>query len=272
MNKFNSIKKSRKKSKDIDEKIEYLDRELDKNGLREGMVTSKIYQGSTKEPNQDVIDFVTASQGGYPLGLSAADGNHLGNATLGSGTGVALAPPHPVSGVRRSARHIRSGLGDSTPLRPGQTTTIGFSDNPPTRTMGSALWFFDPNYNSGEGIWNNLEYGVQQSAWGFWDTVKTGQFTGLYFFNTNLSQHPSGDISNKITGINFDANGAIGTPETTVLTQNDLGDPGFLPIDIPLSKQGFDYLLGKTGQYDPCLLYTSPSPRDVEESRMPSSA
>jgi len=26
------------------------------------------------------------------------------------------------------------------------------------------------------------------------------------------------------------------------------------------------------GQYDICLLYTSPSPRDVEESRMPSSA
>ena len=25
-------------------------------------------------------------------------------------------------------------------------------------------------------------------------------------------------------------------------------------------------------QYNPCLLYTSPSPRDVEESRMPSSA
>ena len=26
------------------------------------------------------------------------------------------------------------------------------------------------------------------------------------------------------------------------------------------------------GRYLPCLLYTSPSPRDVEESRMPSSA
>ena len=26
------------------------------------------------------------------------------------------------------------------------------------------------------------------------------------------------------------------------------------------------------GYNDPCLLYTSPSPRDVEESRMPSSA
>ena len=30
--------------------------------------------------------------------------------------------------------------------------------------------------------------------------------------------------------------------------------------------------LGAIGQEDLCLLYTSPSPRDVEESRMPSSA
>ena len=29
---------------------------------------------------------------------------------------------------------------------------------------------------------------------------------------------------------------------------------------------------GKIEQYHSCLLYTSPSPRDVEESRMPSSA
>ena len=27
-----------------------------------------------------------------------------------------------------------------------------------------------------------------------------------------------------------------------------------------------------TGEHEACLLYTSPSPRDVEESRMPSSA
>ena len=31
-------------------------------------------------------------------------------------------------------------------------------------------------------------------------------------------------------------------------------------------------LLVKSGQLRTCLLYTSPSPRDVEESRMPSSA
>ena len=211
--------------------------------------TSNIYPRTDEVPNQEVINFVAAVQGGYPLGLSASDGNHMGNAdtsgTVSGFTNVALAPPHPVSGVRRSARHITSGLGNSTPLRPGVSIPIGFSDNPPMRTMGSAIWFYDPNYNSGEGIWDNLEYNVDQSTWGFWDTVKTGQFTGIYFFNTNLSQHPSGDISNKITGINFDSNGAIGAPETIVLTQNDLGDPGFLPIDIPLSKQGFDYLKDK---------------------------
>ena len=32
------------------------------------------------------------------------------------------------------------------------------------------------------------------------------------------------------------------------------------------------YVRKQNGCYSPCLLYTSPSPRDVEESRMPSSA
>ena len=34
----------------------------------------------------------------------------------------------------------------------------------------------------------------------------------------------------------------------------------------------FVCLLQSLSKYDTCLLYTSPSPRDVEESRMPSSA
>ena len=36
-------------------------------------------------------------------------------------------------------------------------------------------------------------------------------------------------------------------------------------VDVALRKQN-------AAQTIPCLLYTSPSPRDVEESRMPSSA
>ena len=43
---------------------------------------------------------------------------------------------------------------------------------------------------------------------------------------------------------------------------------------IERHKQVKDTMYGKhwTGYYKTCLLYTSPSPRDVEESRMPSSA
>ena len=38
------------------------------------------------------------------------------------------------------------------------------------------------------------------------------------------------------------------------------------------ARQGTDYELDMPGTIKSCLLYTSPSPRDVEESRMPSSA
>ena len=57
MRKFNSIKKSRKKSKDIDEKIEYLNKECQKTGLNEiTMSTSGIYQGTTSNPNSGYAD------------------------------------------------------------------------------------------------------------------------------------------------------------------------------------------------------------------------
>ena len=254
MSGFNTIKKSRKRSHEIEEKLNVLNRELEKtkdiHEIAPTMSTSGIYVGSEDQVNQDHSDFEGTSQGGQGIGLSGADGNTAGNASFGvvSGlSGVALAPPHPTTGVRRSAIHITSGLGDSTPLRPGQTTTIGFSDNPPTRTMGSALWFYDPDYNSGEGIWYNLEYGVEQAAWGFWDTVKSGQFAGLYIFNTDLDEHPAGDISGLISGLNFPgANGAIGPAFNTVITQDRLDDPNFIPINIDgLSDTGYEYLKEK---------------------------
>ena len=55
--KFNIIKKSRKKSKGIDEKIEYLEKECQKTGLNEIMSTTGIYQGTTSVPNQQFSDF-----------------------------------------------------------------------------------------------------------------------------------------------------------------------------------------------------------------------
>ena len=264
--------------------------------LSEKMTTSNIYPQTDEVPNQEVINFVAAVQGGYPLGLSASDGNHVGNADTDE-TSIALAPPHPVSGIRRTATHITSGLGDTTPLRPGVSIPIGFSDNPPMRTMGSALWFYDSSYNSGEGQWCNLEYsnfdGDTKDKYGFWDTNDSG----FYFFNTNIGEHPcaSDGLADKIAGLSFGVGGALGTSQTLVLTKTDLGDPDHLPIDIPgLSPEAVKYLLAganydlymwmlkaypnkpeaaewylKTGktQGNPfapygCLLYTSPSPRD----------
>ena len=51
----------------------------------------------------------------------------------------------------------------------------------------------------------------------------------------------------------------------------EIDDDGKMSVsyscDVPVGSG-----LGTTGAINVCLLYTSPSPRDVEESRMPSSA
>ena len=57
---------------------------------------------------------------------------------------------------------------------------------------------------------------------------------------------------------------------TKELNPNDevIGDKG---VKVFVDSAAIMYLLGTEMDYN-CLLYTSPSPRDVEESRMPSSA
>ena len=157
MSGFNTIKKSRKRSHEIEEKLKVLNRELEKTkDIQEQptMNTSGIYVKSEDQANQDYSDFESKSFGGEGLGFSGADGNTAGNASIGDASGfsgVALSPPHPVTGVRVSAVHIRDGTGGSTPLRPGVTITRGFSDNPPLYTMGSCLWFYDSDFNNGAG-------------------------------------------------------------------------------------------------------------------------
>ena len=55
---------------------------------------------------------------------------------------------------------------------------------------------------------------------------------------------------------------------TTALFKTEVGDINieFFSDDAPNTVKNFTNLISD------CLLYTSPSPRDVEESRMPSSA
>ena len=251
---FNSIKKSRRVSGDIDEKIEYLNKELEKTGLREAMSTSNIYVNGGRVPNENFNDFNGLSHGGYGLGLSGADGNGAGGGIIGTIespdvfaglSGVALSPPHPITGLRTRATTITDGTGSSYPLIPGTKSGGNY-------VRGGALWFFDSNYNFGgqQGRWLNFEWHVSQGSWAFWDT----NFLGFYFLNPNLDDYELNgvnigtQIKNTIAGINFGTNGEIGTPQTLVLTKNNLDDPGFLPINIDgLSTQGFNYLRGKAG-------------------------
>ena len=50
------------------------------------------------------------------------------------------------------------------------------------------------------------------------------------------------------------------------------GEPVEYGLTLGDHHQPMNELIGKSIQLEFCLLYTSPSPRDVEESRMPSSA
>ena len=65
------------------------------------------------------------------------------------------------------------------------------------------------------------------------------------------------------------------TPVFTILTIPNKDETDFVMLTFPTSVQGrglFIILLGKPLYYITCLLYTSPSPRDKRQSRMPSSA
>ena len=256
---FNSIKKSRRESSDIDEKIEYLNKELEKTGLREAMTTVNMYVNGGREPNQQYSDFEATSINGYGLGLSGADGNGAGNAYVGQITadmrlghaytglkGAAISPPHPVTGQRRYATTQTGFAGFFSPLRPG---IVQRSGNTPS---GGALWYYVPTHNNGEGqapgLWFNLEMNTSNGKWSFWDT----NFLGFFYLNQNLDQlehsgsNTGTQIKTSIAGINFGDKGAIGTPQTLVLTKSNLNDPDFLPINIDgLSGQGFNYLKGK---------------------------
>ena len=62
-------------------------------------------------------------------------------------------------------------------------------------------------------------------------------------------------------------------PEYVARVKEEMDDIKFLGFEnYFLTMYDVFHLAEKKTLFGPCLLYTSPSPRDVEESRMPSSA
>ena len=63
----------------------------------------------------------------------------------------------------------------------------------------------------------------------------------------------------------YPENGDGVNTQTTKLAQRDIDGIDLVIREVPHVESAIELLID-------CLLYTSPSPRDVEESRMPSSA
>ena len=225
---FNSIKKSRKKSKDIDEKIEYLNKECQKTGLQEVMTTTGMYFATGQEPNASHNAFKALSHDGQSLGFSGADYNIF---TEPSG-GLKYSPPHPVTGQRQVAQSYFGIASDFRPVAAGSDRQI--------------LWVFDQDLSGGAGRYFSMELtrGSSPNYFGVWIDTAFGTSI-LVPYEGNLS--PLSDrVKNNLNNLNvnnFNDPNSFGPENNTIAFKNDLGDPNFLPINIPeLSDQGYEYL------------------------------
>ena len=256
---FHIIKKSRRASSDIDEKIEYLNKELKKTGLCEVTnSTSGVYVGSQSNTNQGYVEITGVNFNGYPFGMSG-DSNlgqgNFGGAGIRASDGAALSPPHPTTGERITT--LTKGSYGTKLAIPGERLT------PESRMTGPVLWYYDPSDAFGQGAWKSLEFnsaGIHgnqpypftsaNAGWGYWGS----NFQGFPLLRSDGEAFASLFTAlNDSEGNQFDPQNSV--PTTVVLIKNDLGDPNFLPIDVAkrfiaglldLAKEGFDYLHSKS--------------------------
>jgi len=273
MGKFSKIKKYNLNSLSIDEKIKFLDKEMEKTGLNEQPAnsTSSVYSQKETQPNTAHTNFTSSSFNNLPLGFSGHDGSGVGGAYVGKVIasehglspgipshdailnldGVAVSPPHPVSG-RRVYASTRTGMVTFSPTQPGKVQG-NLTDALPT---GSVMWIWNPTANNSDGTsgaWYPLEFDVATQAWGFWDS----NFLGFGFLNTDLSQleftpgDSTGTALNTLLTNNGLNNQDMGQPSTIVLNTKSLESADNLPIDVAkkfiagmldLAGEGFNFL------------------------------
>ena len=260
MGKFSKIKKYNLKSLSIDEKIKFLDKELERTGLNEQPAnsTAGVYVGSKTNTNQQYAEFTAKNFNGYGFGFSG-DSNlgqgNLGGAGIRASDGAALSPPHPVTGERITTGTKGSiGIGGSKLAIPGERRT------PSSRMTGPILWYFDSNANNPDGTqgaWRSLEYNSPevhgnapfpnyQAGFGYWGS---GAF-GLVLRSDGEAFASLFAALNDSEGNQFNPDN-LSNPETVVLTQDRVDDSSFLPIDVAkrfiagmldLAVEGFNFL------------------------------
>ena len=235
--KFNTIKKSRKKSKDIDEKIEYLNKECQKTGLNEiTMSTSGIYFSTGQEPNPAHTTFGNTSFNGKALGLTSFSGKSIGSSTNASG--------HSISPDGQRVAKTYQGVADGFQARPP-----GYQRTPSHRKVGAFLWYWSgTRYDRLEWKYDNQS----QGNGGQWAQWKSGMFPYLDPIIGDNSFDPNLLAAIRASGGGGDAfpdPDDITPPTNPVLFKNDLDDPDHIPIDLGgLSERGYDYLKNKANE------------------------
>ena len=302
---FNRIKKSRRPSTDIDEKIEYLNKELKKNDLHEIMTTSGMYYADRKNPAippvmADVPDSTgvlgsgftppiggdgTDTPSNYPAAYDTAwmynsndvDGetNRPIVATLDPSLIAAFNAANPGSsqfpaggaGIVFGSSGFGTGVGYAKAGHFYQVLNPGLFGNGSTKLVPpgspfSAPWFglfglyFPATPELAEivmamtGAYTDAGGYNPQGArpiqlWAPWSRFHDGQWedqgTQKYISNTG-NRYVLRTFYMYATANDYVKEPAVPVT-TTVLYRNDLGDPGFLPINLDnLSPQGFEWL------------------------------
>ena len=229
-NRFSAIKRSVKKPKDIDEKIEYLEKEYQKTGLNEiTMSTSGIYSVQGEEENPAYATFNNASCNGKGFAMTSMSGLSIGGAYTNS-AGLSFAPDG--TGPAVSYRGISSGMQPSVPG----------SQQPGKRRIGAFMWYWNGS------SWSQLEWkfsnqDVDNSGqWARWKQGAYNPFLDPILGDASFDAACLAAVLLAGGGsATFPDPDSITPPTHPVLFQNNLDDPGFTPVNI-LSPEGYNRL------------------------------
>ena len=240
-NRFSAIKRSVKKPKDINERIEYLEKEFQKTGLNEKitMSTSGLYSVQGEEENPAYATFNNASCNGKGFAMTSMSGLSIGGAYTDA-NGYSYAPDG--TGPATSWRGIASGMAPSKP---------GYQRSPEHRRIGAFLWYWNgSSYSRLE--WKFTNQNVSNAGqWAQWKSGAYSPFLDPILGDASFDPNCLAAVLAAGGGGAFPDPDAVTPPTHPVLFQNDLSDPGFLPIDaakrfiagmLGLAQQGLEFL------------------------------